>query len=182
MPPGCYDAVGNGGFEAGTTDWRIPATECTAGYTSTAHAGKRAMRLGSIPPQPNVYSYSDITQAVYIPYGANEARLGFWAYAISDERGLSGVHMLSPRDPRSLARDAGDVQYVLVMSPSGEMLSSLVWQRRDERQWRAYTFDLRAYAGRVIELRFGVYNDGRGGATAMLIDDVSLTLCMGSVP
>ncbi len=37
--------------------------------------------------------------------------------------------------------------------------------------------DLTAYAGQTVELKYGTFNDGEGGVTAMYVDDVTVTIC-----
>jgi hypothetical protein len=71
----------------------------------------------------------------------------------------------------------GDSQYVLVLNQYGQWINTLVWQRRNDRTWMAHQVDMGIYAGRTVQLHFGVYNDGWYGITAMYVDDVSLEIC-----
>jgi hypothetical protein len=178
-PPTCGEQVRNGGFEY-TGDWTIPVTEFSAGYsTFLKHTGARSMRTGIYYLAHNRYSYSDVRQPVYIPYGASQARLGFWSYALSGE--LTSSDEALPEKPTSAnfgeEAMAGDVQYVLILDVYGNWIDTLVWQRRNDGYWRYLEFDLRPYAGRTINLQFGTYNNGWSGVTSMYVDDVSLWVC-----
>lgn len=75
-----------------------------------------------------------------------------------------------------------DAQYVLILDEDGEWLETLDWQSSDAQIWIHKEYDLMHYAGRTIQLYFGVFNDGEGCAMAMYVDDVSLEVCYGGVP
>lgn len=59
------------------------------------------------------------------------------------------------------------------------MLKTLWHNRDDARDWQPFTFDLLPYAGQTVTLRFGAYNDGEDGVTALFVDDVSVQACRG---
>jgi hypothetical protein len=48
--------------------------------------------------------------------------------------------------------------------------------KTNEQAWTPATVDLSAYSG-TLTIRLGVYNDGKGGVTAMYLDDVSVQSC-----
>ena len=178
-PSNCSQAIVNGGFEA-DSDWVIPATAYSAGYSDAmAHSGDRSMRMGIVNPAHNVYSYSDARQTVTIPADVLSARLCFWLYALSGE---SANLALPPRPafgerlPEAIL--ASDVQYLLVLNRYGYIWETLLWQRKNDPRWALYEVDLLPFAGHTIMLQFGVYNDGWDGRTAMYLDDVSLDLCL----
>ena len=54
---------------------------------------------------------------------------------------------------------AGDYQYILLLD-SGGIVKTLLWARADAHAWQELTFDLLAYRGRTLQVRFGVLNDG----------------------
>jgi hypothetical protein len=72
---------------------------------------------------------------------------------------------------------AGDVQYLLVMDQSFNILEVLLWQLADNQTWLTTQFDLSKYRGWTILLQWGTYNDGGGGISAMYVDDVTLQVC-----
>jgi hypothetical protein len=72
---------------------------------------------------------------------------------------------------------AGDVQYILILNQYGYWIDTLYWDRSDEGGWVYHEFDLSAYAGWVISVQFGTYNDGYNGVTAMYVDDATLGIC-----
>jgi hypothetical protein len=179
-PGPCSNLIHNSSFEA-TSDWEIPVTAYSAGYsTAKAHTGSRSMRTGITDPAQNKYSYSDFRQAVHIPYGASAAKASFWLYTLSgDTTSLAQVEPITPTGkPFDQTVLSGDVQYVLILDQYQNWIDTLVWQRTDEGYWHYYEFDLRRYAGYTIYLQFGTYNDGFGGVSSMFVDDVSLNDCV----
>jgi hypothetical protein len=186
---GCYEALSNRSFESNTA-WIIPATEYSAGYsTSQAHTGSRSMRSGIYIAAHNVYSYSDFRQKVTIPSNATSADLMVWIWPKSTEP--DAVPLASLLDPSLLipqnvngklqmSPDAGDVQYILVLDKYGNWIDTLWWKTnptRDDRSWNSKARDLMDYKGETIYLQFGVYNNGWDGVTSMFVDDASVTIC-----
>jgi hypothetical protein len=176
-PSICDDGIDNGGFEQ-TSDWIIPITEFSAGYsTSQAHAGSRSMRTGIIYTVHNRFSYSDAAQVVTIPASSDDVLLRMWIYPLSEE----SMSLALPAIPQStiFGKEAlsNDVQYVIVLDRFDNWIDTLLWQRSDSQKWDLHTFDLSNYSGEMIKIQFGTYNDGLGGVTAMYVDDVSLQIC-----
>ena len=185
----CYEALSNRSFESNTA-WIIPATEYSAGYsTSQAHTGSRSMRSGIYIASHNVFSYSDFRQKVTIPSNATSADLMVWIWPKSTEP--DAVPLASLLDPSLLipqnvngklqmSPDAGDVQYILVLDKYGNWIDTLWWKTnptRDDRSWNSHVFDLTNWKGETIYLQFGVYNNGWDGVTSMFVDDASVTIC-----
>jgi hypothetical protein len=179
-PGPCSNLFHNSSFES-ISDWEIPITAYSAGYSSAhAHTGAWSMRTGITYAGDNRYSYSDFRQAVHIPSGAAVATARFWLYTLSGEaKNLSQPEMITPTGrPFEETTLAGDVQYALVLDQYQNWIGTLVWQRTDEGYWHYYEFDLRPYAGKTIYLQFGTYNDGYNGISSMYVDDVSLDDCV----
>jgi hypothetical protein len=176
----CYNAIANGGFE-GTGGWDLPATEYTAAYsTAHAHGGSWSLRTGIVNPADNRYAYSSGRQLVAIPANATSATLGLYIYPISGESALKPL----PALPQSLLDDlfgdaplANDLQYVLILNQSNQVIDTLLWQRSNSQAWALKEFDLLGYAGYSIKIQVGTYNDGYDGITAMYVDDVLLEIC-----
>jgi len=171
------DLIVNGGFECDEA-WVIPVTRYSAGYTTTVcHTGLRAVRLGIVDPVDNRHSYSTMRQQVTLPADATRAILQFWIYPFSGEAGPVPTPMPRPQGgPELMGYVPYDVQYLLVLDRYERWIDTLLWQCTDDREWTRYEFDLISYAGRTIQLHFGVYNNGWDGLTGAYLDDVSLQL------
>lgn len=180
-PESCTEGIANGGFES-DGDWELPLTAYPADYTTAAaHSGDRSMRVGIVEPADDVHSYSSARQAVAIPADAISVTLRFWLYPMSGESLANLVFPTRPLAPTIEAASlVGDAQYVLILDEYDQEVARLVSQRRDDRQWMFHQFDLMVFAGTTIKLYFGAYNDGRGGVTAMYVDDVSLEICFAA--
>jgi hypothetical protein len=168
------ELIQNGNFETDSS-WYIPATEYTAGYSTTqAHQGLRSMRCGITDPAANKYSYSSARQTINIPGSVTSAILDFWIYPQSTETGLlalpANLMHVTPNEVHS----TNDYQFVMLLDQYGNILQTLVAQRTNDRAWIHFNFDLTQYAGDTVQVYFAAYNDGWGGVTAMYIDDVSL--------
>ncbi len=176
-PPVCTERVDNNSFEA-STDWYIPPTSFSAGYsTYVANSGIRSMRTGIKYLAFNTYSYSDFGQIVNIPSWANSATLSMYLYNLSSEPTTTLLAERPTAAEFGEAAMAGDVQYLLVLDLYGNWIDTLVWQRLNEGYWKYVAVDLTKYAGSTIKLQWGTYNDGWGGVTSMFVDDVSLVAC-----
>ncbi len=152
----CDEGVLNGDFEA-RLSW-ISLTDVNPRYCRTQPlTGEWAMCLGIEPGEPNVYRYSSVEQTVDLPANAR-VTLTFRYYPISSDAGK-------------------DTQYVLAVFEDGSY-SPLLWVLSNAQTWLAKEADLSGFAGQRVTLRFGVYNDGQGGVTAMRMDDVSLQVCV----
>ena len=161
IPPTCYEAIVNGGFELGFTGWITPSFRPPPAIVSSpVFTGGQAVRVGSAVTSSGVItqlSFSSVQQAATIPASAISATLSFQRYRISGDT-------------------VNDLQYVALLSGNA-VLDYLVYERLDDPAWTAAQYDLLAYAGQTLNLRFSVKNDGTGGATGMYIDDVSLQVC-----
>jgi hypothetical protein len=165
----------------------MPTTAYPAAYSATrAYTGLRSLRAG-VDTTPDRYSYSDGYQLVTIPATAATATLRAWWLPRSAESALVAAQAVTP-PPTALLQAlvdgtlpqgllAGDRQYLLILDSKGTILATLLWTRSDAQAWSPLTFDLTAYRGRTIQVRFGVYNDGNGQSTSLYLDDVTLDAC-----
>jgi len=176
-PPLCEERIDNNSFEV-TSDWYIPPTAFSAGYsTYRAHWGVRSMRTGIKYLSQNKYSYSDFGQVVTVPWWADTATLSMYLFNSSSE-----PYSVALADQPNMAEFGdvllyGDIQYLLVLDLYGNWIDTLLWQRTNEQFWKYVSVDLSKYAGHTIKLQWGTYNDGWGGVTSMFVDDVSLIAC-----
>jgi hypothetical protein len=183
--PVCSSLLDNPGFES-NTDWEIPITAYSAGYTdAVSHTGARSMRTG-IASGLNVYSYSDARQRVKLPQNSTQTMLTMWLRPRS-----SGVNTNAPEEISSadsfpltpLGDDihavnlTNDLQYVLILNSNLVWVDTLVWQHSKTDEWTYYQFDLRKYVGQTFYIQFGTYNDGWGNLTSMYVDDMILSHC-----
>lgn len=151
VPAPGENPVRNGGFEY-DGDWAIFETPYPARYTTRAqHSGGRALQTGILDPAENVYSFSSAEQVFRVPVGQG-IKLRYWY-----------------QGPLS----SGDYAYVMMQREGGGW-SILLFRREGQAAWAMAEHDLSAFAGRQVRLRFGTYNDGRGGVSAMYVDDVSV--------
>jgi hypothetical protein len=159
--PATGEYILNGGFES-VSDWEITATPILAVYTASGqHTGLKSMQAGLLSGMTNSAGYTKFRQMVPIPNQVAGAKLTFWM------------------KPTSTDTSNSDFQYVYVAGLNGNTLDYLVSaQARNDESWIKYSFDLSKYAGQYIKIVFAVYNDGSGGITGMLIDDVSLNVTL----
>lgn len=176
MAAPCYNEIANGGFEY-TAAWAIVDTAYPAAYaTDRWRSGIRSMFAGITDSGDNRYSYSDFRQDVSIPENPDSATLSFWLYSQSSETSTT-LSQLPSGGALTDAELSDDVQYLLVLNTSYQIVETLVWQRSDTQAWTHLTFDLLPFAGSTIYLQFGTYNDGADGITALYADDVALEIC-----
>jgi hypothetical protein len=185
-PGACQQLIVNGDFEA-TAGWIMPSTAYPAAYsTARARSGRRSLRAGIDAP-PDRYSFSDGYQLVTIPASAASATLRAWWFPRSAEGSLA-TSQADAAPPIALIQSlidgtlpqgalASDRQYLLILDSRGAILATLLWTRSNDQAWLPLTFDLTAYRGRTIQVRFGVYNDGNGLPSSLYLDDVSLDAC-----
>ncbi len=183
--PVCTEQLRNGGFE--TDDgWNLPVTAYRAAYTTAQqHSGNRSVRAGIVETANNVFSYSSASQTVQIPTGVQTATLSLWLYTISTEEPLSSAASADDDATVQTIADAtaptaplaGDRQYVLLTNQQNTVLARLLWTRTNTRAWQQLTFDLTPYAGQMVRVLVGAYNDGVDGVTAIFADDATLVTC-----
>jgi hypothetical protein len=177
LPGTCNERVANNSFET-VSDWDIPATRFTAGYsTDQAHTGVQSMRTGIVFGAHNRFSYSDARQYVRIPSSSSTATLSMWVYQLTGESTAVYLPAAPTHGPFSVQAVSKDIQYVLILDQYQNWIDTLLWQRQNTAAWTNYTFDLSNYIGRSIYIQFGTYNDGADGVTTMYVDDVSLQAC-----
>jgi hypothetical protein len=178
-PPGsCTELFANNGFES-DSDWGIPITVYTAGYTTNqANNGTRSMRTGIEFSGHNRFSYSDAYQVASIPSSSSSASLEMYIYPVSGEpTPLSLADKPTAELLANQSSGAGDVQYVLLLDWWGNWIDTFLWQREDTQAWGLHQFDLSGYIGDFVRIQFGTYNDGWGGITTMYVDDTYLEAC-----
>lgn len=171
LPGDCIELFTNNGFESDKA-WLMPSTAFTAGYsTFLFHKGDRSMRTGIYYRSHNRYSYSDAYQQVFVPDATDEAVLSMWVYPRSTSSGPYG-----PEPANELASE-GDVQYILILDKNGNWIDTLLWTRSNTQAWSYVEYDLSHYAGDIVRVQFGSYNDGYGAVSALYVDDASLVSC-----
>ncbi len=177
MPANCQNQLFNSGFEK-RTDWDIPVTAYSAGYSdSKAYMGFWSMRSGIVSAGDNRYSYSDAGQFVTLPSGITRADLEMMIYPMSSEPAGKAIPPMPSARQRLPDYMVGDVQYVLILDANEVMLEAVYWDRTNSAQWALKTMDLKSHAGQTIKIQFGVYNDGADGVTSMYVDQAALVVC-----
>lgn len=156
LTPISGNIIVNGDFES-DGGWIFSSTRHPASYsTRVVHGGARSARVGIVDGIDR-YSYSSVVQPVTIPADARRATLNYWVYPLSDD--------VFPRD----------MQMVLILSERFRTIAFVDRTLSDAQQWVQRSYDMTPFAGRTVNVYFGVYNGGRTGQTsAMYVDDVSL--------
>ena len=186
----CYEAIADGGFETGpellayphiARAWETPSTPLPAGYAQDIrYAGAFAMRTGTGPAGPNVISYSSARQWVSVPANASSATLTFWRYPTLGDLSAAGQDAVEAADLLAAGPEVDDFQYLLAVFADGSYDTLRTWRDNSQR-WTQTEVDLSAYAGRSFYLHFGTFNNGVGGRSGMVIDEVALRIC-GQTP
>ena len=183
VPP-LGELVQNGSFEQPGV-WAYPPTKATAERQyALAHRGLWSARLGLLPGEANVFSYSEVQQQIYIPYGPTPVTLSFWhlsgteesAGALAGEVAWQGYRPLASAGdlPAAGSTASYDAQRVVILDANYQPVEVLFARREAAAGWRFFTADLTRYRGRLIVLVFQAINDGQGGRTWMFVDDVSV--------
>jgi hypothetical protein len=168
----------NGGFED-NSGWQLNNTVYPAGYvTNPVYSGARALRAGILYAPDNRYSYSSTQQTLFIPAGPSSARLSFQLLArTTGTRASLAPPLLVPISPLDRTQLSDDAQMVLLFDSAGRQ-HVLLFQRQWYDTWRRHEIDLTSFRGQAVTLYFGVFNNGVGGVTGMVVDDVALTYCL----
>ena len=157
--PVCVDAIVNGDFTGGLTSWQpVGDLAGIAVITNPVHSTPYAIQLGSLTL--NLNGLATIRQLVTIPTGYSQNTLGVWIYT----QAQSGT-------------DA-DFQEIALWNSSGTTMLARLWAaRQNNPAWQQLLFDVSSFAGQTLFVSFSVNNDGAGGRTAMVVDDVRLQSC-----
>ena len=157
--PVCVDAIVNGDFTGGLSSWQpVGDLAGIAAITNPVHSTPYAVQLGSLTQ--NLNGLATIRQLVTIPTGYSQNTLGVWVYT----QAQSGT-------------DA-DYQEVALWNSSGTAIVARLWAGRfNNPAWQQLLFDVSSFAGQTLFVSFSVNNDGAGGRTAMVVDDVRLQSC-----
>jgi len=163
---GCSELLTNGGFEVNNSAWQTFGAESPPAYTtSPVFAGEQAMRLG-IVEGANLAIINGVRQSAFLPNSASSLVLGFH---------YRPIHESLPGD---------DLQYLDIYDAnSGIKLYQLYAGLSNSASWIFLQYDLTSLKGKTIRVEVGVRNDGGGGRTALIIDDISLLSCdAGALP
>lgn len=165
--PGCYDLVQDGGFEQHTA-WVLGGGPTPPAYVySPVAAGSWAMQIGNVNQLPATPSYSTLSQTLAIPGNALSAELSFsvWTY-----------HEANPGNDR---------QTVALLTPGATAhtpAAEPVWSElSNSGDFQLVRRSLNQAIGSTVDLTFSVFNDGSGGRTWMVVDAVSLTVCLPAI-
>ncbi len=179
----CTQLIGNGNFEK-NKNWLIHGSTRPAIYTTAKSLnGVRSMRSGIVDAAYNTKSFSVFSQDVSIPADASSVTLTFYLYQRSSESGATSSAGSSLPGVQSLNSPTKDINYVGLYDLNNNLVADpLVWERSNARIWTGYAFNLLGFHGRQLRIKFGTYNDGLDGVTAMYVDAVSLEVCPSAIP
>ncbi len=155
---GCVNAIVNGDFTSGLASWQqVGDPAGVAPITNPVHSTPWAIQLGSLTQ--NLNGLASIRQLVSVPVGFSQATLGLWVYT------------------QTQPGAGADFQQVALLNSSGTPVF-VPWQAQSNNPaWTQLLFDVSGFAGQNIFVSLSVNNDGAGGRTAMVVDDVRLLSC-----
>ncbi len=161
---GCINLIQAGDFEQFNPAWQIQAGSRPPAYSTeqTFNGSTYAMRIGNGLDLPDVESVSEVRHApIALPFGATSLILRFVYWPLQEA-----------------PANVNDLQQVdLFDATTDQLIVSLLAVQDDARLWKAVDYDLTAYAGRQVSLRFRVRNDGQPGRALMYIDNVEIEYC-----
>lgn len=182
-PAVCLNKIVNSGFEDGT-GWIIPPGQTTPPVMQgvIVSSGLQSMRTGIPLGGLNAISSSEFYQDVVVPSTVGSVKLSYYIYTTSNESPTLASEGPALNTVWQPLETEFDTQYGYVIDASnGYILQKLFWwTTNNEPVWRYQEFDLTAYKGKTLRIRFGTYNNGTGGQTATYLDDVRLTTCTGT--
>jgi len=200
----CEDQIVNGGFESQSPNpaisgWLYIGPQLAPPMYTAAffHTGLWSMRVGIPTAGTDMEAFTEVFQRnIDLPSSHSGAMLTFWLLTTRTD-GI--VPPIEPRPPADFGSDREvpfitgrsssplaltatpeeDWWYVYVYDDDGNYLDRLMWEKTidSKNTWLRYRFDLSDFMGQKIQLLFGTYNDGRGGPSAVYVDDVVLGTC-----
>ncbi len=155
---GCLQeaSIVNGSFEnADLAPWVIDGNQ-TKPVISTKfnHGGKNSVILGTVSGTVEPTGNSSLYTTLDVP--ANGAVLTYWYRPYSDD---------------TIEYDWMDAY---VVDLNGNVMTTIMHVNENSRIWNFKAFDLKAYAGKSIRIKFLVHQDGYGDITGMYLDDVRM--------
>lgn len=163
--PGCVELLRNGAFNDGLANWDTTIGDPfgVALSNDPYRSAPYALKLGSLDLTLN--GLAAARQPIAIPAGAASVTLEAWIFT------------------QSQLGAGADYQEIALLNSSGGLLFVPYRGPSNDNTWVRLVFNLSAFAGQSVFLRFAVNNDGVGGRTAMYVDDVRLTTCSsGALP
>jgi hypothetical protein len=153
----CSELLANGGAESDQV-WEFVGGWPGAYSSIHVRSGDRAIRIGVEFAEDDGHLYSSVQQTVGLPADSAQIILNFWYYPTSGNPDEDGA-------------------YVAVLDSGGSILDTSSLTVSDAQTWQSASFDLTAYGGRTLILRFTVLNKNTPGITAIWLDDMSLGAC-----
>ncbi|MCB0193549.1 MAG: cellulose biosynthesis cyclic di-GMP-binding regulatory protein BcsB [Anaerolineae bacterium] len=151
----CSNVLVNGDFEANSS-WNLTSSELPAQYSSLAYSGNQSLLLGLESGQvSDALVWSAARQTVTLP-DDGAVTLSFRYRVQSDPE---------PGDDRF---------FVALLDEDDQVIETLVDETTDGGAWQLFSQELSPTEAESIQVYFGVENDGLGGATHVLVDDVQL--------
>ncbi|MDT7540780.1 MAG: hypothetical protein QOE33_684 [Acidobacteriota bacterium] len=147
----------NGGFETGSfSPWAIDGTAPPPVVSNTqAHTGTYSAFIGSAAGTKEADGDSSFYQTIDVP--ADGGVLSFWYF------------------PHTTDNIEFDYQDAYIASADGQtVLASIMHVCQDDQAWIDVTYDMAAFAGQTVSIKFLVHEDGSSDETNMFIDDVNL--------
>ncbi|WP_299443358.1 M20/M25/M40 family metallo-hydrolase [uncultured Phycicoccus sp.] len=154
-PPTGGNLLGNPGFESGATVWTGTSGPITANTGRPARTGSWKLWLGGNGSS----STETVSQSVAVPSSATTATLSFWLRTDTAETGATAYDTM-----RAQVVDGGAVTTLATYSNVGTNAT-----------YTQKTFDLTAYRGRTVTVRFTMTEDP-SLQTSFVVDDTAVTV------
>jgi hypothetical protein len=160
---GCNNLLLNGDFEA-STGWDLTSSILPAQYSPLAYSGNQSLQLGVAEDQViSDQAWSAARQTVTLPAGQPLT--------------------LSLRYRAEIDPEPGNDQiFIALLDGEDQVIETLLDGISEANQWNLFTREISAEGGAPVQLYFGVENDGLGGATRLLIDEVQLCATAATNP
>ncbi len=188
----CGNAVQNPSFEINPFYWN-PIGGFANGYTpyyttDLALTGIYSGATGIKPGEENKPSWSRWrSHEIFIPVGSTSANLSLWMWPQTTE--VVFDEPVKPFTPpvgfnadaidESISAELPDMQYIAVLDAATNTVLGYLYTTPllNDQAWLWGNFNLLAYAGQVIKIEFGVFNDGLGGVTSAYFDEIVVDVC-----
>lgn len=160
--------LANAGFESGRTAWLEASSNRQAiiQQNSERRSGAWAAKLRGLAR----YGTDSLSQNVLVPADACSARLEFWVKKVK-------VNSNMPTRPGITSNDRFKIEAMAASQP-GKPVTLLAEYREADlaaNTYRSASFDLSAFKGQTVEIRFSGIEDFFEG-TAFWVDDVSVNV------
>ena len=151
----CDNFLLNGDFE-GNNGWNLTSSPLQAQYSPLSYRGEQSLQLGLAPDQViSDRAWSAARQTVTLP-AERPITLSLW--------------YRTEIDPEP----GNDQVFMALLNEEDQVIETFLDSVPTDDEWQLFSQPISTEVQGPVQLYFGVENDGAGGATRLLIDDVQL--------